>query len=397
MNRKLSGFEQWECLKVNLQHHVGEDAIVQRIEAGKRLRVKLGVDPTRPDLTFGHWVVFNKLRQFQDFGHEVVLLIGDYTAQIGDPSGRSSTRPALTPEKVEENASTYLRQAFKILQQEQTTVCRNGEWLGKLSSVQLLDLTRRATVAQLLEREDFTNRYRDKTPISLMEFMYPLLQGYDSVALGADVEIGGTDQLFNMLMGRHMQREFGQEAQAVLCLPLLVGLDGQRKMSKTYDNYITFNDPPSEMFGKTMSLPDNVMGDYFRLLLEESEDQTAGRKSLHPMATKKELAQALVARFYGEESGRKARENFEALFSKKIIPEDVPEFSRRRLRSITLIDILSETGLTKASRNELKRIFAQGGVEVDGHKIVDPFFTLPADKPLTIRIGKRVFFKLTAP
>jgi tyrosyl-tRNA synthetase len=355
------------------------------------------VDPTRPDLTFGHWVVFNKLRQFQDFGHEVVLLIGDYTAQIGDPSGRSATRPALTSEKVEENASTYLQQAFKILQREQTTVCRNSEWLEKLSGVQLLDLTRRATVAQLLEREDFANRYEGKTPISLMEFMYPLLQGYDSVALGADVEIGGTDQWFNMLMGRHMQREFGQEEQAVLCLPLLVGLDGQRKMSKSYDNYITFNDSPSEMFGKTMSLPDNVMGDYFRLLLQESKEQTAARQQAHPMETKKELAQALVTRFYGAESGRKARENFEALFSKKIIPEDVPEFSRRQLRSTTLLDILSETGLTKTSRNDLKRIFAQGGVEVDGHKIVDPFFTPPTGKTLTVRVGKRVFFKLTVP
>ena len=254
-------------LLVNVETAIGFEELEQRIKDGKRLKVKFGVDPTRPDLTFGHLVVFNKLRQFQELGHEAILLIGDYTAQIGDPSGRSDLRPVLTREQVETNASTYLEQAFKILDKEKTTVRRNSEWFSDMNFSDCLQLARKMTVAQMLERDDFSKRYSENKSISIVEFLYPLVQGQDSVMLEADVELGGSDQLFNMLVGRSLQKEVGQPEQAVFTLPILVGLDGKRKMSKSYDNYVAFNDAPKEMFGKIMSIPDEAMWSYFKLLL----------------------------------------------------------------------------------------------------------------------------------
>ncbi len=393
-SKPFSGREQWEVLKIGLERFVGEDSIICKIDEGKKLRIKFGVDPTRPDLTFGHLVVFNKLKQFQDLGHEVILLIGDYTVQIGDPSGRSVTRPMLTPEEAEKNAATYLEQAFKILDKGKTTVCRNSQWFNSLGCNGLLQIARVVTVAQMLEREDFSNRYQSQTPISLVEFMYPLLQGHDSVVLKSDVEIGGSDQLFNMLMGRQLQREAGQPEQAVLCLPLLVGLDGHKKMSKSYGNYIAFNDQPQEMFGKLMSIPDEIMWDYFRLLLSETDTQIEARKTQHPMQIKKELAKKLVERFYNSEIALQALQHFETVFSQKSVPDNIPSFALSSFKTNTLIDIVVETALLPTSKKELKRLFAQGGVEVNGEKINDAFFALNPGKEFIIRVGKRTFFSV---
>ena len=246
---------------------IGEEELLENLSSRRKLKIKFGVDPTRPDLTFGHLVVFNKLRQFQDAGHEAILLIGDYTARIGDPSGRSELRPELSENEVKENASTYLDQAFKILDKKKTTVRRNSEWFENMSFADSLNLTRSMTVARMLERDDFEKRFKSNQPISMVEFMYPLIQGYDSIVLESDVELGGSDQLFNMLVGRSLQKEKGATPQAVITMPLLVGLDGSKKMSKSYDNYIAFNDSSKDIFGKTMSISDDVMWDYYRLLL----------------------------------------------------------------------------------------------------------------------------------
>jgi tyrosyl-tRNA synthetase len=380
-------------LGAGLSHFVGEKEMIEKIDAGRRLRVKLGVDPTRPDLTFGHLVVFNKLKQFQDFGHEIILLIGDYTVRIGDPSGRSATRPMIDPEEARTNASTYLQQAFKILDGSRTTVRRNGEWFESMGCDGLLRLTKMTTVAQLLEREDFSERYRKRNPIALIEFLYPLLQAYDSVELRADVELGGNDQLFNLLVGRTVQREFQQEEQTVLCLPLLVGLDGHKKMSKSYDNYVAFNDSPTQMFGKLMSIPDAVMDDYFRLLLGESDGQIEERRREHPMEVKKDLARALVERFYGPETARWALDEFEALFSRRVVSDKAPTFSLSAAPSSTLLDVVVATDLVKSSKNELRRVLAQGGIEINGRKVNDPSAVLAVGD--TVRVGKRIVFRLT--
>jgi len=278
----------------NAEHIIGKEELLESIKQGQKLKIKFGVDPTRPDLTFGHLVVFNKLRQFQDEGHQAILLIGDYTARIGDPSGRSELRPELTEEEVSENASTYLEQAFRILDEKKTVVRRNSEWFGKMNFADALTLTRSMTVARMLERDDFEKRFKSNQPISMVEFMYPLIQGYDSIVLESDVELGGSDQLFNMLVGRNLQKEKGMRAQSVLTLPLLVGLDGTKKMSKSYDNYIAFNDTPKDIFGKTMSISDEVMWDYYRLLLLKDAKEIETLRNIHPMECKKQLARELT-------------------------------------------------------------------------------------------------------
>jgi len=276
-----------ELIKRNTDQLINDDDLAKRLKENRPLRVKLGVDPTRPDLTFGHWVVFNKLRQFQDLGHEAILIIGDYTALIGDPSGQSVLRPVLTKDEIKKNAETYLQQAFKVLDKKNTRVRYNSEWFEDMSFEDALRLTRKMTVARMLERDDFAKRYGENTPISIVEFLYPLVQGYDSLVLDADVEIGGTDQLFNMLVGRTIQKDAKKQEQIVLTMPLLVGLDGKKKMSKSADNYIAFNDTPKEIFGKVMSVDDNVMWDYYRLLLNTDDGEIEGRKAGHPMDAKK--------------------------------------------------------------------------------------------------------------
>jgi tyrosyl-tRNA synthetase len=377
---------------------IGKESLAERLSQGKVLRVKLGVDPTRPDLTFGHMVVFNKLRQFQDLGHEAILLIGDHTATIGDPSGRSSTRPVLTPQEVEQNAKTYLDQAFKIIDPKKTIIRHNSEWFRKMTFDDMLVIARKMTVARMLERDDFAKRYHENEPISIVEFLYPLMQGYDSVMLKADVELGGTDQFFNLLVGRVLQKDYGQPEQIVITMPLLIGLDGKRKMSKSYDNYISFNHSSKDMFGRIMSIPDEVMETYFKLLLEYSNDEIGTLKKQHPMDTKKFLAQSLVTRFFGPEVGAKEQVDFEMIFSHKEIPENIPEFSLQAMakNSVTLADAMAHSQLFESNR-EVHRLIEQGAVKINGKCEKNFKFVLEIDCcPYIIQSGKRVFFKIIA-
>jgi tyrosyl-tRNA synthetase len=388
-----------DALQRNTEHFISPDELRERLQSKKVLRVKLGVDPTRPDLTFGHMVVFNKLRQFQDLGHQAVLIIGDFTAMIGDPSGRSATRPVLSEAEVKANATTYLEQAFKILDRSKTEVRFNSEWFGKMSLGDCLGLARKMTVARMLERDDFAKRYADNTPISIVEFLYPLIQGHDSVMIKSDVELGGSDQLFNNLVGRVLQKEAGQPEQIVICLPLLVGLDGVKKMSKSQDNYIAFNDAPKEMFGKIMSVSDEVMWDYYRLLLMESDESIAQRKAGHPMAAKKNLAQTLVSKFHGADAGRHELEQFEKVFARHEIPDDMPAFKFAALTAnadATVVELLAATKLI-ASKNEVKRLIEQGAVKLGAEKITDPFRRFgPPEKEYIFQAGKRIFAKIVA-
>ncbi|OIO60464.1 MAG: tyrosine--tRNA ligase [Verrucomicrobia bacterium CG_4_10_14_3_um_filter_43_23] len=376
---------------------IGEEDLKSKMASNKPLRVKLGVDPTRPDLTFGHLVVFNKLRQFQELGHQAVLIIGDYTAMIGDPSGRSATRPVLSTEEVQINAKTYLDQVFKVLDKDKTEVRYNSEWFKDMTFADSLNLARKMTVARMLERDDFSKRYQHNTPISIVEFLYPLVQGYDSIMVQADVELGGTDQLFNLLVGRILQKDAGMSEQAVICMPLLVGLDGVQKMSKSYDNYISFNDTAKDMFGKIMSISDDTMWVYYELLLLKTPHEVEQLKDAHPMAMKKALAQALVSRFYSPEQGAHELAQFESVFSKGNLPEDMPEFSFASLSpelTMNLIDLIAATQLFP-SKKEIRRLLEQGSVKVDNEKATDPFMPIEVTQDAHIfQIGKRVYFKL---
>tara|TARA_Y100000385_G_scaffold288890_1_gene356723 strand:+ start:837 stop:2018 length:1182 start_codon:yes stop_codon:yes gene_type:complete len=387
-----------DTIRINTETVIGESELEDRLHGNKPLRVKLGVDPTRPDLTFGHLVVFNKLRQFQDLGHEALLIIGDFTTLIGDPSGRSNTRPILTKEEIVENAQTYLDQAFKILDQEKTTVFYNSEWFDAMSFEDCLKLSRKMTVARMLERDDFAKRYASQAPISMIEFMYPLIQGYDSLVLNADVEIGGTDQLFNMLVGRALQKDAGKQEQAVITMPLLVGLDGSKKMSKSADNFIAFTDNAKEMFGKIMSISDDTMWDYYRLLLEFPEDKIENLKTGHPMESKKRLASSLVGQFHSMEAAKRELEQFEQVFSKNKLPDDMPTFTWNDLigdaPNAPLFEVMAQSGLFE-SKGAIRRLVQQGGVKIDGEKQDDPSrqITPPMGEQI-FQAGKRVFFKL---
>ncbi len=387
-----------DTIRINTETVIGETELEDRLHGNKPLRVKLGVDPTRPDLTFGHLVVFNKLRQFQDLGHEALLIIGDFTTLIGDPSGRSNTRPVLTKEEIVENAQTYLDQAFKILDQEKTTVFYNSEWFEEMSFEDCLKLSRKMTVARMLERDDFAKRYASQAPISMIEFMYPLIQGYDSLVLNADVEIGGTDQLFNMLVGRALQKDAGKQEQAVITMPLLVGLDGSKKMSKSADNFIAFTDNAKEMFGKIMSIGDDTMWDYYRLLLELPEDKIENLKKGHPMEAKKRLASSLVGQFHSMEAAKQEFGQFEQVFSRNKLPDDMPTFTWSDLigdaPDAPLFEVMAQSKLFE-SKGAIRRLVQQGGVKIDGEKQDDP--SRPITPPVGEQIfqaGKRVFFKL---
>ncbi|MCC5834294.1 MAG: tyrosine--tRNA ligase [Opitutales bacterium] len=386
-----------EIIKQNADQLYGEESLVERLTAGKCLNVKLGVDPTRPDLTFGHMVVFNKLRQFQDLGHRATLIIGDFTTRIGDPSGRSSTRPVLSEEEIKANAETYVEQAYRILDPEKTTVRYNSEWFDKMSFDDCLRLARKMTVARMLERDDFSKRYQSNTPISIIEFLYPLVQGYDSLMIESDVELGGTDQTFNCLVGRQLQKEAGQPEQAVLTLPLLVGTDGVRKMSKSYDNFIAFNDSPRDLFGKVMSISDEIMWDYYRLLLLKTEDSVRELKKLHPMDGKKQLAVALTDRIHGEGTGQHEREQFEKVFSQNQLPDDMPALSWAQLADgdeQTLVNLLAGSQLF-ASKKEARRLIEQGSVKVDDVRMQEPMATIARpDSARIIQAGKRIFFRI---
>jgi tyrosyl-tRNA synthetase len=416
----------------NVETLVDLDQLKARLALGRQLRVKLGVDPTRPDLTFGHMVVFNKLRQFQDAGHQAVLIIGDFTTLIGDPSGRSSTRPVLTEDEIKENAKTYVNQAFRILDPTKTEVHFNSEWFGKQSFFDCLKLARQMTVARMLERDDFAKRYASNTPISIIEFLYPLLQGYDSLMLNADVELGGTDQTFNLLVGRAIQKDAGKPEQIIMTLPLLVGTDGVKKMSKSYGNYIAFNDTPKDIFGKVMSIGDDAMWTYYRLLLCTGEEEIAAMRNEHPMLMKKQLAERLVDKVCGAGKGTFEREQFEKVFSKGDIPDTMPEFAwsalvpfevsvevegrtrfqitsygikdasipPTRFTTYDLAIIMFNTKLPAfPSKKECRRMIEQGAVKVirDGNeeKVSDVNYGLKKfDKPIIVQAGKRNFFKI---
>lgn len=387
-----------DTIRINTETLIGETELEDRLHGNKPLRVKLGVDPTRPDLTFGHLVVFNKLRQFQDLGHEALLIIGDFTTLIGDPSGRSNTRPVLTKEEIVENAQTYLDQAFKILDQKKTTVYYNSEWFDGMSFEDCLKLSRKMTVARMLERDDFAKRYASQAPISMIEFMYPLIQGYDSLVLNADVEIGGTDQLFNMLVGRALQKDAGKQEQAVITMPLLVGLDGSKKMSKSADNFIAFTDNAKEMFGKIMSISDDTMWDYYRLLLEFPENKVENLKTGHPMESKKRLASSLVGQFHSMEAAKRELEQFEQVFSKNKLPDDMPTFTWTDLigdaPNAPLFEVMAQSKLFE-SKGAIRRLVQQGGVKIDGEKQDDPSRQItPSNVEQIFQAGKRVFFKL---
>ncbi len=385
-------------IRTNTETIIGEAELEDRLHGNRPLRVKLGVDPTRPDLTFGHLVVFNKLRQFQDLGHEAVLIIGDYTTRIGDPSGRSATRPVLSEEAIAENAGTYLEQAFKILDEDRTTVVYNSDWFEGMQFADCLELARKMTVARMLERDDFSKRYAENAPISIVEFLYPLIQGYDSLVLNADVEIGGTDQLFNMLVGRALQKDAGKQEQAVITMPLLVGLDGSKKMSKSSDNYIAFTDSAKEMFGKIMSISDETMWAYYRLLLEIDEPKIEKLKTGHPMEAKKHLASSLVGQFHSMQAAKRELEQFEQVFSRNELPDDMPSFTWNDLmgdrEAAPLFEVLAQTELFE-SKGAVRRLAQQGGVKVDGRKWTDAGASLsPPQGEIIVQAGKRIFFKL---
>jgi tyrosyl-tRNA synthetase len=366
--------EQMRTITSGVADIVPLDALRHKLEQGRPLTVKLGVDPTAPDLHLGHAVPLRKLRQFQDLGHEVVLIIGDFTARIGDPSGRSSTRPALSAEQIDANAVTYIDQAFKILDPARTVIRRNSEWLGALDFEQVLRLTSQFTVARILERDDFQKRYREGIGISLHELLYPMAQAYDSVVISADVELGGTDQLFNLLAGRELMEKLGMEPQVALTLPLLEGTDGVQKMSKSYGNYIGLTDEPAEMFGKVMSIPDELMVKYFRLCTAlpvaeiDEVERSLGDGSLHPNAAKRRLAREIVALYHGNQSALEAESAFDRIFKHHELPDAVPEVRIERSERVYLPAVLKQAGLATSS-SEGRRLIDQGGVRIDGRVV----------------------------
>ena len=368
-----------------------EEKLKQAEKEGRPLRIKAGFDPTAPDLHLGHTVLLEKLRQFQQCGHQVVFLIGDFTGMIGDPTGKSATRPPLTQEEVLENAETYKQQVFKVLDERKTEVRFNSEWLGNMSAADLIQIAGKATVARMLERDDFEKRYKGGQAIAIHEFLYPLVQGYDSVALEADVELGGNDQKFNLLMGRQLQQAYDKPAQVILTMPLLEGLDGVNKMSKSLNNYVGIQEPAKEQFGKIMSASDDLMLRYYELLTDVDLDEI---KAMHPMEAKKQLASLIVSRFHGEEAGAQARLGFEKQFAKKEVPDDIPEKTMAAEDGVLwIVKALSEGGLT-ASNGEAMRMIKQGAVSVDGEKIADKDMKLGAGSYL-LKVGKRKFLRLT--
>lgn len=389
---------QLEILKKNVVDLVNEEELLDKLKRKVQLRVKLGVDPSRPDLHLGHAVVLFKLRQFQELGHRVVLIIGDFTAQIGDPSGRDSTRPMLGEEEVKNNARTYAEQAFKVLDREKTELRFNSEWLGKMSFADVIKLASKYTVARMLERDDFSKRYRENVPISIAEFLYPLAQAQDSVAIEADVELGGTDQYFNLLVGRHIQQQVGQEPQIVMTMPLIEGTDGKLKMSKSYGNYIAFNDQPSEMFGKIMSIPDWLIIKYMKLLTQIPDEQIEEYERLmkegkiNPRDVKMKLAFEITRFFRGLEEAEKAQEQFVKVFSKRELPEELTVVDLDT-DQVELVELLVKLNVA-ASRSEAKRLIQQGGVRLDEEKITDIHAKIELDTEKILRVGKRHFFKL---
>jgi len=392
--------EQLAQIKRGAEEILVEAELVQRLEAGGALRVKAGFDPTAPDLHLGHTVLINKLRQFQEMGHEVLFLIGDFTGMIGDPTGKNVTRKPLTREDVLQNAATYEHQIYKILDPEKTTVMFNSQWMGEMSAADLIHVAAKHTVARMLERDDFSKRYASNQPIAIHEFLYPLVQGYDSVAMKSDIELGGTDQKFNLLVGRELQKHYGQKPQVILTMPILEGLDGVQKMSKSLNNYIGINEPAEEMFGKIMSISDDLMWRYFELLsfrpmaeirrlMREVED------GANPRDIKFQLGLEIVARFHDHAAAAAAQDAFVARFQKGALPDEMPELMlASRGGNLVIANLLKDAGLT-GSTSEAYRMIKQGAVRIDGERVNDRELTIEAGNTHVFQVGKRRFARVT--
>ena len=392
--------EALDLIKRGAEELILEEDLVRKLKTGRQLRVKLGMDPTAPDLHIGHTVVINKLRHFQELGHQVQFLIGDFTGMIGDPTGKNQTRPPLSREQILENARTYREQVFKILDPDKTVVMFNSEWSDKLGAEGMIRLAARYTLARLLERDDFSKRYKGGQPIAVHELLYPLMQGYDSVAMKSDVELGGTDQKFNLLVGRELQRDWGQEPQCILTVPILEGLDGVNKMSKSLGNYVGIAEPPREIFGKLMSVSDDLMWRYIELLSFEPmsavrrwrEEVKGGR---NPKEVKVAFAREIVARFHGPAAAEDAQAAFEARFQRGETPTDLPELSVPcGGDSMALVQVLKQAALTP-SVSEAQRMIEQGGVKLDGEKVSDKGLKLARGAVVVVQVGKRKFARIT--
>ncbi|MCD6453275.1 MAG: tyrosine--tRNA ligase [Dehalococcoidales bacterium] len=391
------GGEINRLLRRGVAEVIVEDELTKLLTSGKQLRLKEGFDPSFPDIHLGHMVALRKLRQFQELGHKVILIVGDWTAQIGDPSGVSVTRPMLTRDEVQANAKTYMEQFFKVVDKEKTEVRWQSEWFGKFTLAEVIQLTSKFTIAQLLAREDFSNRYNNGRPITLTELLYPLLQAYDSVAIQSDVEFGGNDQKFNLLMGRELQAIVGQQPQQIFLVPLLVGTDGSKKMSKSLGNYIGVAEPPDEIYGKVMSIPDSLIMDYFELVTDVSDEELAefrqglSHNTVNPMVLKKRLAREIVTQLYDSESASNAEGQFTKVIQQGEIPEEVTELYTKLHPSIDLRDLMVKTGQAK-SRSEASRLIKQGAVSIDGQRITTP--VAPIQSGSIVKVGKRRFTKI---
>ena len=394
--------EQMDLIKRGAVEIIPEEELVQKLERSlketKPLNIKLGCDPSRPDLHIGHSVVLRKLAQFQSLGHQAILIVGDFTGMIGDPSGRSVTRPALTLEEARKNGESYFNQATKILVKEKTKMVYNSEWLGKMNFEEVIKLASKYTVAQMIERDDFTNRYKSGDPISIHEFLYPLAQAMDSVAIKSDVELGGTDQKFNLLVGRDIQREEGMEPQCILTMPLIPGTDGVEKMSKSYDNYIGISDSPKEIYGRTLSIPDDLIYIYYELASDVSKDELFEIKKqlddqkVNPRDLKRRLARTFVTMYHNKDEALKAEEEFDKVFIKKDIPDDIPEIKING-KEIGVLELLMEVKYAN-SKGEAKRLVNQGGVSIDGNKVNDMSSSIILKDGMVLKVGKRKFIKL---
>lgn len=396
--------EQMDLIKRGAFEIIPEDELVKKLETSykenKPLRIKLGCDPTRPDLHLGHSVVLRKLAQFQKLGHDAILIVGDFTGMIGDPSGRNASRPPLSFEEARENGKSYFEQASKILDKEKTTIVYNSEWLGKMTFEDVIKLASKYTIARMLERDDFTKRYKSGIPILIHEILYPLAQAMDSVAIQSDVELGGTDQKFNLLVGRDIQREFGVNPQVILTMPLLVGTDGVEKMSKSMDNYIGINEPPSQIYGKTLSIPDELIYTYFELATDIPNEelneirQQLLNKSVNPRDLKRKLARTLVEMYYDNESAITAENEFDNIFIKKGLPDSIPEYKvEKGVNEKNILDLIVAVGFAP-SKAEARRLVQQGGVTIDGDKISDITELIKFDRDKILKVGKRNFIKI---
>ena len=399
MNKSVD--QQYELISRGAEEIIPEKELREKIEdsikSGTPLKVKLGCDPSRPDLHIGHSVVLRKLRHFQDLGHQAVLVIGDFTAMIGDPTGRNKTRPQLTLEEARENAKTYLDQAKAILKMDELKVVHNSDWLGAMSFSDVIKLSSSTTVARMLERDDFNKRYRSEVPISLHEFLYPLAQAQDSVELVSDIELGGTDQKFNLLMGRNLQKDVGQKPQCILTMPILEGTDGVEKMSKSYGNDIGISDSANDMYGKTLSIPDNIMASWFTLAVDAEDSyvneisEKLDSNSINPMELKRELARKIVTIYYDENKALEAENHFNQVTVSKGIPDEIEEF--KLTEDELLVNIIAESGLLK-SRSEARRMIKQSAVKIDGKKVSDIQYKVSSSASFILKVGKRKFLKV---